>query len=233
MTGSAAPDGRDPRAARDDAATSSAVDWRVRILLPVGLLLVGLLARSWRIRARNAEAWERLRAEKRPWVFALWHAVLLPVAYKHSNEGVAVLVSQHRDGELIARVLAAWGNTTVRGSTTRGGPRALLAMIKELERGVPVAVTPDGPRGPARAFQPGTLIAAQRANVPVIPIAVQADRAWRLKSWDQFMIPKLFARVTFAYGEPTMVGGASPREAAAEAERFETLMRDTQKIADA
>lgn len=219
--------------ANDGSPAGSAVDWRVRILLPVGLLLVGLLARSWRIRARNAEGWQRLRAEKKPWVFALWHAVLLPVAFKHSNEGVAVLVSQHRDGELIARVLAAWGNTTVRGSTTRGGSRALLAMIKELQRGVAVAVTPDGPRGPALAFQPGTLIAAQRANVPVIPIAVQADRAWRLKSWDRFMIPKLFARVTFAYGEPTIVGGSTPREAAAETARFEALMAEVQKVADA
>jgi hypothetical protein len=166
-------------------------------------------------------------------VFALWHATLLPVAYKHSNEGVAVLVSQHRDGELIARVLAAWGNTTVRGSTTRGGSRALLAMIKELERGVAVAVTPDGPQGPALTFQPGTLVAAQRANVPVIPILVHADRAWRLKSWDRFMIPKFFARVTFAYGDPTMVGGSSPREAAAEAARFEAIMHQVQTVADA
>jgi hypothetical protein len=219
--------------ARADAPPAGAADWRVRILLPIGLLLVGLLARSWRIRERNAEGWRRLRAEKKPWVFALWHATLLPVAYKHSNEGVAVLVSQHRDGELIARVLAAWGNTTVRGSTTRGGSRALLAMIKELERGVAVAVTPDGPQGPALTFQTGTLVAAQRANVPVIPILVHADRAWRLKSWDRFMVPKFFARVTFAYGDPTMVGGSSPREAAAEAARFEAIMHQVQTVADA
>ncbi|MGH7653059.1 MAG: lysophospholipid acyltransferase family protein [Gemmatimonadaceae bacterium] len=217
----------------EEEAQTGAVDWRVRILLPIGLLLVGLLARTWRIRVRNGEGWMRMRAEKKPWVFALWHAVLLPVAYKHSNEGVAVLVSQHRDGELIARVLAAWGNSTVRGSTTRGGSRALLAMIKELEQGVPVAVTPDGPKGPAGEFQPGALIAAQRAGVPVIAIAVHANRAWRLKSWDRFMIPKLFARVTFAYGEPTMVGGSSPREAATETARFETIMTQAQAVADA
>lgn len=209
------------------------VDWRVRILLPIGLLLVGLLARSWRFRVRNAEAFQRLRAEGKPWVFALWHATLLPIAYRHSDEGVAVLVSQHRDGELIARVLAAWGNTTVRGSTTRGGSRALLAMIKELERGVVVAVTPDGPQGPPLKFQPGALIAAQRAGVPVIPMLVHADRAWRLKSWDRFMIPKFFARVTIAYGAPTLVGGSSPREAAAEADRFEEIMRRVQDVADA
>jgi lysophospholipid acyltransferase (LPLAT)-like uncharacterized protein len=222
----------EPAAKRSEPLVG-AVDWRVRILLPIGLMIVGLLARTWRIRERNAEGWRRMRAEKKPWVFALWHAVLLPIAYKHSNEGVAVLVSQHRDGELIARVLAAWGNSTVRGSTTRGGSRALLAMIKELELGVPVAVTPDGPKGPPLEFQGGALIAAQRAGVPVIAMAVHADRAWRLKSWDRFMIPKFFARVTFAYGDPTVVGGSSPREAAAEAGRFEEIMRATQQVADA
>jgi len=223
----------EPAANADASPPAVAADWRVRILLPIGLLLVGLLARSWRVRVRNAEGWQRLRAENKPWVFALWHATLLPVAWRHSNEGVAVLVSQHRDGELIARVLAAWGNTTVRGSTTRGGSRALLAMIKELERGIVVAVTPDGPQGPALKFQPGTLVAAQRANVPVVPILMHADRAWRLNSWDRFTIPKFFARVTFAYGDPTMVGGSSPREAAADAARFEAIMHQVQKVADA
>jgi lysophospholipid acyltransferase (LPLAT)-like uncharacterized protein len=223
----------EPAAKADASPPAVATDWRVRILLPIGLLLVGLLARSWRVRVRNAEGWQRLRAENKPWVFALWHATLLPVAWRHGNEGVAVLVSQHRDGELIARVLAAWGNTTVRGSTTRGGSRALLAMIKELERGIVVAVTPDGPQGPALKFQPGTLVAAQRANVPVVPILVHADRAWRLNSWDRFTIPKFFARVTFAYGDPTMVGGSSPREAAADAARFEAIMHQVQKVADA
>ena len=216
-----------------DPKEAAVVDWRVRLLLPIGLFCIGLLARSWRVRVRNAEGWRRLRAEHKPWVFALWHATLLPVAWQHSNEGVAVLVSQHRDGELIARVLAAWGNRTVRGSTTRGGSRALLALIKELENGVVVAVTPDGPQGPPLKFQPGTLVAAQRANVPVVPILMHADRAWRLKSWDRFTIPKWFARVTFAYGDPTMVGGASPREAAADAGRFEAIMHDVQKVADA
>jgi lysophospholipid acyltransferase (LPLAT)-like uncharacterized protein len=219
--------------APSDDERGASRDWRVRIFVPLGLLVVGLLARTWRFRIRNAEGWQRLRATNKPWVFALWHATLLPIAYRHSNEGVAVLVSQHRDGELIARVLAAWGNTTVRGSTTRGGSRALLAMIDELERGVPVAVTPDGPRGPALKFQSGALVAAQRANVPVIPMLVHADRAWRLKSWDRFMIPKFFARVTIAYGDPVMVGGSTPREAAAEVDRFEAMMHEVQNVADA
>ena len=220
-------------AAKSDAPPSSAIDWRVRMLVPVAMVLVSLLTRTWRIRTRNAEGWQRLRAEKKPWIFALWHSSLLPASFQHRKQNIAVLVSQHRDGEIIARVLAAWGNSTVRGSTTRGGARALLAMIGELERGIVVAVTPDGPRGPATKFQSGALVAAQRANVPVVPLLIHADRAWRLKSWDRFMIPKFFARVTIAYGDPAFVGGSSPRDAAAEAERFEALMNETQRAADA
>ncbi len=220
-------------AEKSDASPSAAVDWRVRILVPVAMMLVSLLTRTWRIRTRNAEGWQKLRAEKKPWIFALWHSALLPASFQHRHQNIAVLVSQHRDGEIIARVLAAWGNSTVRGSTTRGGARALLAMIGELERGIVVAVTPDGPRGPALQFQPGALVAAQRANVPIVPLLIHADRAWRLKSWDRFMIPKFFARVTIAYGDPTFVGGSSPREAAAEADRFEALMTATQRVADA
>ena len=210
----------------------SQMRWRVSVLLPLGRMLINLLGLSWRVRVKNAEGWQRLRAEKKPWVFALWHSTLLPAAFQHRRQGIAVLVSEHRDGELIARTLAAWGNSTVRGSTTRGGSRALLAMIKELEQGVVVAVTPDGPRGPALKFQGGTLIAAQRAQVPVVPLTVHADRAWRLKSWDRFMIPKPFARVTIAYGNPVMVAGERPREAAAETARFEALMAAAQKVAD-
>jgi lysophospholipid acyltransferase (LPLAT)-like uncharacterized protein len=219
-------------AAKRDASPPSAVDWRVRVLLPLAVVVVSVLTRSWRIRVRNAEGWQRLHAAKKPWVFALWHSTLLPASFQHRKQNIAVLVSQHRDGEIIARVLAAWGNSTVRGSTTRGGARALLAMIAELERGIVVAVTPDGPRGPAAKFQPGTLVAAQRANVPVVPLLVHVDRAWRLKSWDRFTIPKFFARVTIAYGEPTFVRGSSAREAAAEADRFEALMLATQAVAD-
>ena len=138
------------RKSADDETAARAVDWRVRILLPIGLLLAGMLARTWRIRERNADGWRKLRAEKKPWVFALWHAVLLPIAYKHSNEGVAVLVSQHRDGELIARVLDAWGNSTVRGSTTRGGSRQAPAG--------------NARTGPASSAESSTMSASRRAR---------------------------------------------------------------------
>src|SRR5690348_17788736 len=128
-----------------------------------------------------------LRQQQLPIVFALWHGVMLTLLYLLRDEGVSVLISEHRDGELIARVAESLGFRTVRGSTSRGAARALAGIVRELESGRDIAVTPDGPRGPGRSFAPGALIAAQRASVPVIAVGLVARSAWRLKSWDRFV----------------------------------------------
>src|SRR5690606_27078113 len=133
----------------------------------------------------------------------------------------------HGDGEIIARVAEALGFRTVRGSTSRGAGRALLGMSRTVQSGGDAAFTPDGPRGPARSFAPGALIVAQRAAAPVIPLAVAAERCWRLGSWDGFVVPKPFARIAIAYGDPEYLDFASPREAADQTRRFEALMEQT------
>jgi lysophospholipid acyltransferase (LPLAT)-like uncharacterized protein len=193
-------------------------------LARLGAPLIRLVALTWRIRVVNREPVDALRASRSPVVFAFWHGEMLPLVWQHRNEGVAVLISSHRDGEIIARIVEMFGFATIRGSTSRGGGRALLAMVRALESGRDVAITPDGPRGPARKFAPGALVAAQRANVPVVAVAAHASRAWRLNSWDRFMIPQPFARVTVAYGVPTLVESSTAREAAEEGPRFEAVL---------
>ena len=94
-----------------------------------------------------------------------------------------------------------------------------------MENGAHVAVTPDGPRGPAESFAPGALIAAQRSGAPIVLLRAVADRAWRLRSWDRFIIPKPFARLTIYVGEPLYVNADSLRAAADQAPRFQALMR--------
>jgi lysophospholipid acyltransferase (LPLAT)-like uncharacterized protein len=186
-----------------------------------------MLARTWRFRVINPEAIDNLRAAKRPFIFSLWHGQLLPLLWHHREEGVVLLISEHQDGEMVARAAESLGYALVRGSTTRGGDRALISVIRELQAGREVAITPDGPRGPARKYAPGALIAAQRSGAVILPVVAVADKAWRLRSWDQFMIPKPFARVTVAYGDPAAVLAATPRAAAAEGPRFEAMMSDT------
>jgi lysophospholipid acyltransferase (LPLAT)-like uncharacterized protein len=186
-----------------------------------------MLARTWRIRVINPSALGNLRASKRAFIFSLWHGQLLPLLWHHREEGVVLLISEHQDGEMVARAAESLGYALVRGSTTRGGDRALISVIRELQAGREVAITPDGPRGPARKYAPGALVAAQRSGAVILPVVAVADKAWRLRSWDQFMIPKPFARVTVAYGDPAAVLAATPRAAAAEGPRFEAMMSDT------
>jgi lysophospholipid acyltransferase (LPLAT)-like uncharacterized protein len=202
---------------------------RAALLLGRGFLQ--LLGHSWRIRVVHGERVETLRKNGSAFIFAIWHGHLLIGLWHHRDEGVKVLISEHRDGEIVARAATSLGYGLIRGSTTRGGGRALISLVRELRAGHEIAITPDGPRGPAGKFAPGALVAAQRSDSFILPVAVSASRAWRLRSWDRFMIPKPFARVTIAYGVPTKVAAADARAAADEAARFEALMTDTLRMA--
>ena len=143
-----------------------------------------------------------LRDTRQPHVFLLWHEVLLPLLWQHRHQGVAIVVSEARDGKYLSDLAQSLGYRTVRGSSTRGGARALLGAVRELRAAGAVAFTPDGPRGPRRELKPGVVTAAQRGGAAIVPIHAEADRAWRLHSWDRFVIPKPLARVSVIYGRP-------------------------------
>jgi len=161
-----------------------------------------LLALSWRITTVDEERWRTLYAARRPHVFLLWHEALLPLLWQHRRQSITIVVSEARDGQYLAEFAAALGYRAVRGSSTRGAARALLGAVRELRSGNAVAFTPDGPRGPRREMKPGVVAAAQRGGGVVVPLHAEADRAWRLDSWDRFMIPKPGARVQIRYGRP-------------------------------
>jgi lysophospholipid acyltransferase (LPLAT)-like uncharacterized protein len=199
----------------------------------IGPVLLRLLYSTWRVREINGADWRRLHAEGRPFIFALWHGQLLPLVVQHRDQGVNVLISEHRDGELIAQIAGRLGLPSIRGSTTRGAARALLAMCDALMAGGEIAVTPDGPRGPARRFASGTIVAAHRAKAPIVVIGVSASRAWRLRSWDSFMIPKPFARLVVVYGDPMYVDAPDARAAAQQTSLFEGALNGVVTRAEA
>jgi hypothetical protein len=197
----------------------------LRIAVPVAVLILRVLSGTWRLRKVNPEALRRARDGSRPVVFAFWHAHMLPLIHAHRNENITVLVSEHRDGEIIARIAGAFGFPSVRGSSSRGAIRSLLSLVKVVKSGGDVGVTPDGPRGPARSFAPGVLLAAQRAAAPLVTIAAHASSAWRLNTWDGFVIPKPFATITVAYGEPRMLHDTSFPDASVS--EFQELLNST------
>ncbi len=214
-----------------DARGSTELPLRVRASLFAGNGLVRALAATWRYTIINGEPLTSLRATRTPVVFTLWHGQMLPLLWHHRNQGVAALVSEHKDGEVIARMLTWLGYALIRGSTSRGAGRALISLVRTLREGNDVAVTPDGPRGPRHKFAPGSAVAAYRAEAPILPVAAHVDRFWRLRTWDGFIIPKPFARVTIAYADPVWVKAESPREAADDVGRLEALMESAQAAA--
>ncbi len=205
-------------------ARSEADARRARFLAWFGAWLVRLLGATWRIRVTGLRELEALRDDGKPVALLLWHGQILPLLYVTRFRSVACLVSTHKDGELIAQIAIQLGCKPVRGSSSRGADRALIGLIRVLKDGFTVAVTPDGPRGPYRSFAPGALIAAHKANAPVVAMAVHASSAWFLSSWDRFMIPKPFCTLTVVFDEPTFVPGETSREAAAQVSAFEARL---------
>lgn len=198
-----------------EASRARKVAWSARL----GTLLLRALAGTWRVRFVNRRFLIDERARGQPVIYVLWHGSLLPLLWTHRNSDIAVMISEHSDGEIIARIAKALHFRTVRGSTSRGAARALLGACNELEEGHELAITVDGPRGPAGSVAPGALVIGQRTRAPLLPVAAHADRAWRLKSWDRFVIPKPFARVTVAYDTPIRVASATARDATEEADQ--------------
>lgn len=175
----------------------------------LGAIAVSLISKTWRARWDGLENLEAARGKGGGRIITLWHGrMLVPMAH-HKNKGWTVLVSQSGDGDTIAPILRRYGYGVIRGSASRGGARALREMLALLESGAVLVITPDGPRGPMHAMNPGLVWMARATGYAVVPAGFVASRAWRMKSWDRFTVPKPFARVSFVYGPPIRV----PREA--------------------
>lgn len=176
---------------------------KVRWLSRLGYWAVQGLARTWRLEVRGEAHWPTRDGVRVPVVLCVWHGLMLAPIWSQRNRGIVALASEHGDGEIIARILERLGFAPpARGSSSRGGVRGLMTMVAALREGRSVAFTPDGPRGPARVPQPGVFAASHRSGAPILPVSMHADRAWRLRSWDRYAVPKPFSRVRVAFGEP-------------------------------
>lgn len=177
--------------------------------LPAALLLKALHG-SLRIRTVGREIPEAIKAAGGQYMMTFWHGTLLLMVYAFVGERrrLTFLVSWHRDGELITRIIKYFGPEPTRGSTTRGGIRALHGLLKKVKEGYDIAFTPDGPRGPAHKAQEGVIHTARLSGLPIVPVGMAARRKRVMRSWDGFIVPCPFTRVVFAYGEPVAV----PRE---------------------
>ena len=181
--------------------------------------LIRALAATWRWRIDGFAHYDSIVASGRQPIIAFWHGRILPATLFWKQRGIVVITSQNFDGEWIAGIIRRFGYGTARGSTSRGGARALVQLRRELADGHPAAFTLDGPRGPARVAQPGALFLAGATGHPILPFHIEADRSWTMNSWDRTQVPKPWSQVSVAIGEP--IGVADTEGATIEAKRLE------------
>jgi lysophospholipid acyltransferase (LPLAT)-like uncharacterized protein len=208
---------------------------QARAISSAGYRLVAALGATLRWRTEGLDRLDRIVAGGRRPIMAFWHGRILPATYFFRRRGIVVITSENFDGEWIAGIIERFGYGTARGSSSRGGPKALLKLARDMASGKAAGFTVDGPRGPARVAQPGAVWLAKATGNPVLPFHLEASRSWTLGSWDRTQIPKPFATVALVVGEPFDVPGTAD-DAALEAarqeldERLHTLERRAQEL---
>ncbi len=177
--------------------------WRKRAqvaaIAGLGAPLLRLLARTWRIETVGAEHLAAVGDGAAGTIYAFFHGRILHCMWHWRDRGIVVITSENFDGEWIARIIRRFGFVTARGSSSRGGARALRELVRTVEQAA-VAFTVDGPRGPREVVKPGVAWLAQATGHPVVCVHAEADRAWTMRSWDRTQIPKPFSRMVISIG---------------------------------
>ncbi|MFC1886749.1 lysophospholipid acyltransferase family protein [Thermodesulfobacteriota bacterium] len=208
-----------------------------RYILPyAGLLLVKLI--SWTNRFRFVDLKNETDALSREEsvVYASWHQRFFPgITIFAKRKPIAIMISQSRDGEFVARIADLFGWHSVRGSSSRGGARALVTVRRLAGSGYKIGHIVDGPRGPFGVVKPGLLRIAQVSGKPIVPVITSAQKKWVFNSWDRFMVPKPFSRVVIRFGEAVYVPPDLDKETFEQKrvfveKRFKALYQDTDRI---
>src|SRR5687767_6691206 len=219
-----------------------AEDWRsspfrrfqAATIAALGYPVINALGHTLRWRVEGLQHYDSILASGRQPVMALWHGRILPATFYFRRRGIVVITSENFDGEWIARIIERFGYGTARGSTSRGGKKAMLQLVRDMKAGRAAGFTLDGPRGPARVAQAGAVFLASATGNPVLPFHLEASSHWSLRSWDRTQIPKPFSTVALAVGEPIEVP-KDAREETLEAARLhlEARLRGLEERASA
>ena len=180
---------------------------QVALIAGLGAPVIAALGRTWRFTSEGAEAYDRILAAGQRPIMAFWHGRILPATVFWRDRGIVVITSENFDGEWIARIITRFGYGQARGSSSRGGVKALVQLKRLMRQGHPTGFTLDGPRGPAGHAQPGAIWLAKATGQPILPFHVESASAWHARSWDRTQVPKPFSRVAVAVGAPFLVAG--------------------------
>jgi len=175
------------------------------VMKPVSFLIwiiTAVLGRTWRVKVISPSSVDIFDPNSAPKIYCFWHSTLLVTSYLFRNTGKAAIISPSKDGRIAAEVVTKWGYEVIYGSAHRGGAAALRQSVKSIRAGRSLGITPDGPKGPREIVKPGAAQIAIISKTPLVAIKVETKSAWRLKSWDRFMVPYPFAKITVAMSDP-------------------------------
>ena len=192
---------------------------QARLISALGYRLISILGSTLRWKIEGLSHLDAIAASGRQPIMSFWHGRILPATYYFRRRGIVVITSENFDGEWIAGIIERFGYGTARGSTSRGGRKALLQLTRDVAAGKAAGFTVDGPRGPARVAQPGAVWLAKATGNPVLPFHLEASRHWTLRSWDRTQIPKPFATVALVVGSPFTVSADADDGAIEQARR--------------
>lgn len=190
----------------------------IKLLPPIFAFMIKILPYFVRFEFRiSSEVLDKI-AGNQVFIVAFWHGELLLQSlicnkFLNRHQKVSVLISQHFDGELIARVIQYFGINALRGSSSKGGAKALLEAIKKIKQNEYIIITPDGPSGPYHSVADGIVLLAQKSKVPIVISRVLYQSFWEFKSWDKFKIPKPFSKVICVIKEPLNIESLTLEEA--------------------
>ena len=176
----------------------------------IGSIYVLTVYKTSKVNLKNRKKIENLLERKESFIYSFWHDQLLmcPLTWQ-SNSNIKVLISKHRDGDIIAQLISNLGFEAIRGSThktnkikNKGGLLSARKMIKSLKNGISIGISPDGPKGPRHKVSEGILSISRLSKSVILPVGIGFKKKWVLNTWDKFIIPKPFNEITVVWGDP-------------------------------
>jgi lysophospholipid acyltransferase (LPLAT)-like uncharacterized protein len=173
-----------------------------QIFVYIGIIIVKVISSTYRIKVINPEIELDVLKKGQDPIYASWHQRFFPgITLFAKRKPISIIISQSKDGELISRIVNQLGWHPVRGSSSRGGKKALREVYTLAKKGYKIAHIVDGPRGPRGVVKPGLLIISKVSGMPILPTIISAEKKWVFNSWDRFIVPKPFSRVIIRFGD--------------------------------
>ena len=223
---------KDP-GAQNKVALTRIDRFKIRLISGVGYWAIRIVCSTLRWQVEGWENFTVIHASGKRVIGVFWHGRIFMSGYFWRNYGFVVMVSQNKDGDYVARLMPRLGYGVARGSSSRGGRRALLEMIRVLRQNGDVAFTIDGPRGPRYVAKPGAAYLGWKTGNGIMAFNISVKKKWVLKSWDHFQIPMPFTQALVIIAPPIYVKpGASEEEIRSAEEQIQRSLDDLRERGD-